>query len=77
MSAFSIVSPAPSEPRLKGGTLFLLAGLAALGARATNIMLTAVPRMGAELAISSPELGPRQARAVPSGSSGVPESTGG
>lgn len=57
MSAFSIVNPAPSERRLTGGTLFLLAGLAALGALATNIILPAFPRMGAELALSSPELG--------------------
>jgi MFS transporter, DHA1 family, multidrug resistance protein len=40
-----------------GGTLFLLAGLAALGALATNIILPAFPRIGAELAISSEELG--------------------
>jgi DHA1 family bicyclomycin/chloramphenicol resistance-like MFS transporter len=37
--------------------LFLLAGLAALGALATNIILPAFPRIGAELAMSSPELG--------------------
>ncbi|HXV30768.1 MAG TPA: hypothetical protein VD840_10590, partial [Sinorhizobium sp.] len=35
MSAVSIVNPAPSERHLTGGTLFLLAGLAALGALAT------------------------------------------
>jgi DHA1 family bicyclomycin/chloramphenicol resistance-like MFS transporter len=57
MSAFSIANPAPSARRLTGGTLFLLAGLAALGALATNIILPAFPRIGAELAISSPELG--------------------
>ncbi|WP_244426023.1 hypothetical protein [Sinorhizobium fredii] len=44
MSAFSIVNPAPSERRLTGGALFLLAGLAALGALATNIILPAFPR---------------------------------
>jgi DHA1 family bicyclomycin/chloramphenicol resistance-like MFS transporter len=57
MSAFPTANPAPSERRLTGGTLFLLAGLAALGALATNIILPAFPRIGAELAISSPELG--------------------
>ena len=57
MSELSITSPAPSERRLTGGTLFLLAGLAALGALATNIILPAFPRMGGELAISSAELG--------------------
>ena len=40
-----------------GGVLFLLAGLAALGALATNIILPVFPRIGAELAVSSPELG--------------------
>lgn len=43
--------------RLTGGILFLLAGLAAIGALATNIILPAFPWIGAELAISSPELG--------------------
>src|SRR5437762_12519138 len=57
MSAFSITNSAPSERRLTGKTLFLLAGLAALGALATNIILPAFPRIGAELAISSPQLG--------------------
>ncbi|MDU0342575.1 multidrug effflux MFS transporter [Bosea rubneri] len=42
---------------LNGGILFLLAGLAALGALATNIILPAFPQIGSELAISSPELG--------------------
>lgn len=57
MPAFSTANRAPSERRLMGGTLFLLAGLASLGALATNIILPAFPRIGAELAISSPELG--------------------
>lgn len=57
MSARSIATPAPSERHLTGGTLFLLAGLAALGALATNIILPAFPGMGAELAVSSAELG--------------------
>ncbi|WP_442865103.1 multidrug effflux MFS transporter [Bosea sp. NBC_00550] len=47
----------PSGKRLNGGILFLLAGLAALGALATNIILPAFPQIGSELAISSPELG--------------------
>jgi DHA1 family bicyclomycin/chloramphenicol resistance-like MFS transporter len=57
MSAFSITTPAPSERRLTGGILFLLAGLAALGALATNIILPAFPRIGAGLGVSSQELG--------------------
>lgn len=57
MSAFSIANPAPSERRLTGGILFLLAGLAALGALATNIILPAFPRIGRGLGVSSPELG--------------------
>jgi MFS transporter, DHA1 family, multidrug resistance protein len=48
---------ASSERRVTGGILFLLAGLAALGALATNVILPAFPRIGAELEISSPELG--------------------
>lgn len=51
------VATAASGRRVSGGILFLLAGLAALGALATNIILPAFPRIGAELAISSPELG--------------------
>jgi MFS family permease len=57
MSALSIANPAPSERRLTGGILFLLAGLAALGALATNIILPAFPRIGAGLGVSSQELG--------------------
>ena len=57
MSAISITTPAPSERRLTGGILFLLAGLAALGALATNIILPAFPRIGASLGVSSQELG--------------------
>ena len=45
MSAFATANPAPSERRLMGGTLFLLAGLAA-----TNIIVPAFPRIGAPLA---------------------------
>jgi MFS transporter, DHA1 family, multidrug resistance protein len=57
MSTFSIATPEPSERHLTGGTLFLLAGLAALGALATNIILPAFPRIGASLGVSSQELG--------------------
>ncbi len=57
MSAASITNPAPSERRLTGGILFLLAGLAALGALATNIILPAFPRIGAGLGVSSQEIG--------------------
>lgn len=57
MSAFSITNSAPSERRLTGGILFVLAGLAALGALATNIILPAFPRVGASLGVSSQELG--------------------
>jgi DHA1 family bicyclomycin/chloramphenicol resistance-like MFS transporter len=57
MSALSITNLAPSERRLTGEILFLLAGLAALGALATNIILPAFPRIGASLGVSSQELG--------------------
>ena len=57
MSALSIANPAPCERRMTGGILFLLAGLAALGALATNIILPAFPRIGAGLGVSSQELG--------------------
>lgn len=57
MSAASITNPAPSERRMTGGILFLLAGLAALGALATNIILPAFPRIGTSLGVSSQELG--------------------
>ena len=56
MSVLSITSSAPYERRLTGGVLFLLAGLAALGALATNIILPAFPRIGASLGVSSQEL---------------------
>jgi MFS transporter, DHA1 family, multidrug resistance protein len=51
------MNPAPSELRLSGGILVLLAGLAALGALATNIILPAFPQIGASLGVSSQELG--------------------
>src|SRR5205823_3979656 len=56
-TAFSITNSPPSERRLTGEILFLLAGLAALGALATNIILPAFPRIGAGLGVSSQELG--------------------
>ncbi|MFA6264893.1 MAG: multidrug effflux MFS transporter [Pseudolabrys sp.] len=57
MSALSITTQASSERRLTAGILFLLAGLSALGALATNIILPAFPRIGASLGASSQELG--------------------
>lgn len=45
------------ERRLTGGLLFLLAGLAAIGALATNIILPAFRRIGASLGVSPRELG--------------------
>jgi MFS transporter, DHA1 family, multidrug resistance protein len=47
----------PSERPITGGVLFLLAGLSALGALATNIILPAFPPIGASLGVSSQELG--------------------
>ncbi len=42
--------PAPIDPRtLSTGSLLLLAGLAALGALAANIILPAFPDIGTEL----------------------------
>jgi DHA1 family bicyclomycin/chloramphenicol resistance-like MFS transporter len=57
MSAFSNATRAPRQRQLTGGILFLLAGLAALGALATNIILPAFPRIGASIGVSSQELG--------------------
>ena len=45
MSALSITNPAPSERRLTGGILFLLAGLAAL-ARPRRKMMGFAARLG-------------------------------
>nr|WP_295469294.1 Bcr/CflA family efflux MFS transporter [Mesorhizobium sp.] len=47
----------PSAPRVDGGILFILAGLSAVGALATNIILPAFPQMGVDLGVSSRELG--------------------
>lgn len=57
MTTLSILPAASAERRLTGGILFLLAGLSASGALATNIILPAFPRMGTDLAISPPDLG--------------------
>jgi DHA1 family bicyclomycin/chloramphenicol resistance-like MFS transporter len=54
LSASTAVLP---ERRLTGGLLFLLAGLAAIGALATNIILPAFPQIGASLGVSPRELG--------------------
>jgi DHA1 family bicyclomycin/chloramphenicol resistance-like MFS transporter len=56
-TALWITGAAPSERRLTGKILFLLAGLAALGAFATNIILPAFPDIGTGLGVSSQELG--------------------
>lgn len=56
MSALAIADPALSQRRLTGGILFLVAGLDALGALATNIILPAFPRICAGLDVSSREL---------------------
>ena len=57
MSALLMTTSEPSERRVTGGILFLLAGLSALGALATNIILPAFPQIGASLGVSSQELG--------------------
>ena len=57
MSALLMTISEPSERRVTGGILFLLAGLSALGALATNIILPAFPQIGASLGVSSQELG--------------------
>ncbi len=57
ISASSASTAVLAERRLTGSLLFLLAGLAALGALATNIILPAFPRIGASLGVSPRELG--------------------
>jgi DHA1 family bicyclomycin/chloramphenicol resistance-like MFS transporter len=52
-----LTSRPPAESRLTGKVLFLLAGLAALAALATNIILPAFPRIGDGLGVSAQELG--------------------
>lgn len=53
----SAAAGTPPAPVLDGGTLFMLAGLSALGALATNIILPAFPQMALDLGVSSRELG--------------------
>jgi MFS transporter, DHA1 family, multidrug resistance protein len=52
-----LISGPSDESRLTGKVLFLLAGLAALAALATNIILPAFPRIGDGLGVSAQELG--------------------
>lgn len=56
MSTLSAASSANQTRALTGSTLFLLAGLAALGALATNIILPAFPHIGADLGVSTQDL---------------------
>src|SRR4051794_28018939 len=57
MSTISPANLALSERRPAGDTLFLLAGLSALGALATNIILPAFPQIADTLTVSSRDLG--------------------
>jgi DHA1 family bicyclomycin/chloramphenicol resistance-like MFS transporter len=57
MIASPTAHPAAAVRRLTASTLVLLAGLAALGSLATNIILPSFPRIGAGLGVSSKELG--------------------
>ncbi len=56
MEALSDTDIGQARSRLTPGTLFLLAGLAALGSLATNIILPAFPQIGAELNVSPRDL---------------------
>lgn len=56
MPTLSATSSTNQTRALTGSTLFLLAGLAALGALATNIILPAFPHMGADLGVSTQDL---------------------
>ena len=56
MPTLSATSSANQTRALTGSTLFLLAGLAALGALATNIILPAFPHIGADLGVSTQDL---------------------
>lgn len=56
MAALSDTDVDQARTRLTPGTLFLLAGLAALGSLATNIILPAFPQIGAELNVSPRDL---------------------
>lgn len=56
LAALSDTDISQARTRLTPGTLFLLAGLAALGSLATNIILPAFPQIGAELNVSPRDL---------------------
>lgn len=56
MAALSDTDVGQARTRLTPGTLFLLAGLAALGSLATNIILPAFPQIGTELNVSPRDL---------------------
>ena len=56
MEALSDTDLGQARTRLTPGALFLLAGLAALGSLATNIILPAFPQIGAELNVSPRDL---------------------
>lgn len=56
MEALSDTDVGQARTRLTPRTLFLLAGLAALGSLATNIILPAFPQIGAELNVSPRDL---------------------
>jgi DHA1 family bicyclomycin/chloramphenicol resistance-like MFS transporter len=56
LEALSDTDLGPARTRLTPWTLFLLAGLAALGSLATNIILPAFPQIGADLSVSSRDL---------------------
>lgn len=55
--AESAATNMPPASKLGGGILFILAGLSALGALATNIILPAFPQMGLDLGVPSRALG--------------------
>lgn len=56
MAALSDTDLGQARARLTPGTLFLLAGLAALGSLATNVILPAFPQIGAALNVSPRDL---------------------
>ncbi len=57
MAASATESPSVTERPLTGGLVSLLAGLAAIGALATNIILPSFPQMAADLGVSAKDLG--------------------
>lgn len=56
MPTLSTTQPLPQARPLTGSTLFLLSGLAALGALATNIILPAFPHIGMDLGVSTQDM---------------------